>query len=93
MKKEFTDLELQAQILWYLYGKGAWDERYKPFVQMVNRLSNIVKNNGKNIKKQTRSLVKKLLVLRKKKGDTISLDLNYKLTIKQFINEQLGFDL
>ena len=93
MKKEFTDLELQAQILWYLYGNGAWDEMYTPFDSMVRRLSNIVKNNGKNIKKQTKKLEKGFLVLRKKQGDTISLNLNYKLTIKQFINEQLDLDL
>ncbi len=93
MKEEFTDLGIQAQILWYLYGKGAWDEMYTPFDSMIRRLSNIVKNNGKNIKKQTKNLVKKFLVLRKKQGDTISLNLYYKLTIKQFIHEQIGLDL
>jgi len=93
MKKEFTDLELRAQILWYLYGEGAWDEWYTPFDSMIKRLSHIVKNNGKNIKRQTRELEKNFLLSRKKKGDTISLNLNYKLTIKQFINEQLDLDL
>jgi len=93
MKREFTDLELQAQILWYLYGKGAWGEDYKPFVPMVKRLSNIVMNNGRNIKKQTRNLVKLYFVQSMKQGRTISLNHNFRLSIKQFINEQLGLGL
>jgi len=93
MKREFTDLELQAQILWYLYGKGAWGEDYKPFVPMVKRLSNIVKNNGKNIKRQTKNLVKLLLVQSMKQGRTISLNHDFRLTIRQFINEQLDLGL
>lgn len=89
-KKEFTDLELQAQILYSLIVHGKWSEIYTPYDPFRRRLSNVVKNNGKNTDKQVRVLVKQRLVLFRKNTKTIALNPYYKLTIKQIIQENLG---
>ena len=93
MKREFTAGELQAEILWYLWGKGAWSEIYTNQDKMVSRLSKVVTNNGSNILNQLDTLMKARLVLSRKKGDTISLNPYYKQTIRKCINDNLGLDL
>lgn len=92
-KKEFTDLELQAQILYSLIVHGKWSEIYTSYDPFRRRLSNVVKNNGKNTDKQVKVLVKQRLVLLRKNGNTIALNPYYKLTIKQMIQENLGIDV
>jgi len=48
MKRDFTDGELQAQILWSLYQHGKWSEIYTNYDTFKKRLSVMIKNNGKN---------------------------------------------
>ena len=92
MKRDFTDGELQAQILWSLYQHGKWSEIYTNYDTFKKRLSVIVKNNGKNTERQVKALVKMRMVLPRKNWDTISLNPYYKNTIKQMIKDNLGFE-
>ena len=78
-----TDLELQAQILFYLWQDGAWGEDYTNYDKMKRRIGTIVKNNGKNTDKQIKKLVNQRLVLKLKQGRTYSLNHLYKNTIRQ----------
>ncbi|HEX5457898.1 MAG TPA: hypothetical protein VFX64_05875 [Candidatus Nitrosotalea sp.] len=89
MKTAFTDDQLRAQILYYLWNQGSWSEIYTNLDKMTRRLSNIVKNNGKNTMKKIENLVKWNWVLPRKNWDTISLNPVYKSQIKQYIDEYL----
>lgn len=89
MKREFSDDELMAQIVSYLWDQGAWGERYKNYTQMKNRLSKVVNNNGKNVERKVKMLSSKKWVKIKKNGDTISLNPIYKIMIKNFRDQYL----
>lgn len=93
MKREYTALELQAHILWKLYKDGNWSEIYTNYDKFKHRLSIVVKNNGKNVDRQVKELMKLRLVLSRKNGKTISINPYAMLTIKNLIQEQLGFKL
>jgi len=56
---------------------------------MTRRLSNIVKNNGKNTMKKIEDLVKWNWVLPRKNWDTVSLNPVYKSQIKQYVDNHL----
>jgi hypothetical protein len=89
MKTTFTDDQLRAQILHYLWNQGSWSEIYTNLDKMTRRLSNIVKNNGKNTTRKIENLVKWNWVLPRKNWDTISLNPVYKSQIKQYIEDYL----
>ncbi|MCH8916292.1 MAG: hypothetical protein IIA82_10710 [Thaumarchaeota archaeon] len=93
MKREYTALELQAHILWKLYEGGNWSEKYTNYDEFKRRLSIVIKNNGKNVNRQVRELIKLRLVLSRKNARTISVNPYAMLTIKNLIREQLGFEL
>jgi len=56
---------------------------------MKNRLSNAIKNNGKNVMKKVEELVKWNWILPRKNWETISLNPYYKPKIKQYIQDNL----
>lgn len=90
VKRDFTDLELQAQILYSLFVHNNWSEIYTPYAPFKRRLSNIVKNNGKNTDKQVKNLIKERLILSRKNGQTIALNPYMKNIIKQRIEDSLN---
>lgn len=89
MKAVFTDDQLRAQILYYLWNQGSWSEIYTNLDKMKRRLANIVKNNGKNVMKQLEDLVKWNWVLPRKNWETVSLNPIYKMQIKHHIDDHL----
>jgi len=89
LKTTFTDDQLRAQILYYLWNQGSWSEIYTNLDKMTRRLSNIVKNNGKNTMKKIEDLVKWNWVLPRKNWDTVSLNPVYKSQIKQYVDNHL----
>ena len=78
-----TDVEIQDQILFYLWQEGAWSEYYTNYEKMKRRIGTVVKNNGRNTDKQLKKLVNDRLVLKKKQGRTYSLNHLYRNTIEQ----------
>ena len=56
---------------------------------MVRRLSNVVKNNGKNTMKKVEELSRLNWVLPRKNWETISLNPVYKSQVKQYIETHL----
>ena len=93
LKAVFTDDQLRAQILHYLWNQGSWSEIYTNLDKMKRRLSNIVKNNGKNTMKKMEELVKWNWVLPRKNWETVSLNPEYKPQIQQYIKDHLFVDL
>ncbi|MFZ1077847.1 MAG: hypothetical protein WAN47_10510 [Nitrosotalea sp.] len=89
MKATFTDDQLRAQILYYLWNQGSWSEIYTNIDKMVRRLGNVVKNNGKNTMKKVEDLVKWNWVLPRKNWDTVSLNPIFKSQISQYIGLHL----
>ncbi len=77
-----TDTEIQNQILFYLWQKGAWGEDYTNYEKM-RRIETVVKNNGKNTDKQLKKLVNDRLILKLKQGRTYSLNHLYRNTIER----------
>ncbi len=92
VKRVFTDLELQAQILFSLYVHGKWSEIYTNYTKFKKRVSSAVKNNGKNTNKQVTRLAKERLIFFRKNGDAIALNPYAKNTIKERMVLQ-GFEL
>ena len=90
MKREFSDDQLKAQIITYLWDQGAWGQIYTNYTRMKNRLSKVVNNNGKNIEKKVKELSKLHWVAVLKHGDTISLNPTYKLIIKTYRDVHLS---
>lgn len=93
LKAVFTDDQLRAQILYYLWNQGRWSEIYTNLDKMKRRLSNIVKNNGKNTMKKMEELVKWNWVLPRKNWETVSLNPEYKPQIQQYVKDHLFVDL
>ncbi len=91
MLRDFSDNELMAQNLSYLWDQGSWDEIYTNYTKMKKRLHHTVKNNGKNIEKKVRELSKINWVEIHKNDDTISLNPIYKIMIKNFRDQYLIF--
>ncbi|MBS1268423.1 MAG: hypothetical protein MAG458_01152 [Nitrosopumilus sp.] len=83
VKSKQTDLEIQDQILYYLWQEGAWGEDYTNYDKMKRRIGTVVKNNGKNTDKQLKKLVNDRLVMNKKQGRTYSLNHLYRNTIEE----------
>ena len=67
-----------------MWDQGAWGQMYTNYPRMKNRLSKVVNNNGKNVKRKVKELSKLHWVTVLKHGDTISLNPTYKLIIKTY---------
>jgi hypothetical protein len=93
LKTTFTDDQLRAQILYYLWNQGSWSEIYTNLDKLVRRLSNVVKNNGKNTMKKVEELVKWNWVLPRKNWETVSLNPVFKPQIQQYIKDYLLGDI
>jgi hypothetical protein len=75
--------------LYYLWNQGSWSEIYTNLDKLIRRLSNVVKNNGKNTMKKVEELVKWNWVLPRKNWETVSLNPMFKSQIKQYIEIHL----
>lgn len=74
MRREYTDIELKALILDWLQRRGRWGAHYFPLDTLVNKLSHVVKNNGKRIRRTMKELLDEGYVLVHKGGETVSLN-------------------
>jgi len=74
MRRVYNNPEVKALIMDWLERHGRWGKNYFPLDTLVNKLSHIVKNNGKNIKMTIKELQEQGYILVHKGGDTISLN-------------------
>jgi hypothetical protein len=89
MRREYYDEELKALILNFIMRKGRWGEHYFPIDTMANWLGQIVKNNGKNVKKKVKDLAKEGFLILHKMNTTASLNPRMKGEIIEYIEKNL----
>lgn len=74
MKREYADTELKALVLDLLQRRGRWGAHYFPLDTLVNKLSHVVKDNGKRIRRMVKELLDEGYLLVHKEGETLSLN-------------------
>jgi hypothetical protein len=89
MKKEFSSEELKALILNFIMRKGRWGEHYFPTDTMSNWLGQVVKNNGKNVRKKVKELANEGYLILHKGNTTASLNPQAKKEIIEYIDRNL----
>jgi hypothetical protein len=89
MRKEFSDEELKALILNFIMRKGRWGEHYFPIDTMSNWLGQVVKNNGKNVRKKVKELASEGYLILHKGNTTASLNPQAKKQIMEYIDRYL----
>jgi hypothetical protein len=89
MRREYPDEELKALILNFIMRKGRWGEHYFPIDTMANWLGQVVKNNGKNIKKKVKELANDGFLILHKGNTTASLNPRMKREIVEYIERYL----
>ncbi len=90
MRREYSDEELKALILNFIMRKGRWGEHYFPIDTMANWLGQVVKNNGKNIKKKVKELANEGYLILHKGNTTASLNPRLKHEIMEYIENNLS---
>jgi len=89
MRREYSDAELRALILDWLVRRGRWEAHYFPLDTLVNRLSHVVKNDGKRIRRSLKDLVQQGYLLVHKGGETISLEPSMNRDILEYVKTVL----
>ena len=87
MRRDYTDFELRALILDWLERHGRWGAHYFPLDTLVNKLSHVVKNNGKRIRRMVKKLLNEGYILAHKRGNTISLNPTRSREIADYIRK------
>jgi hypothetical protein len=87
MRRDYTDFELKALILDWLERHGRWGAHYYPLDTLVNKLSHVVKNNGKRIRQAVKELVQKGYTLTHKGGKTVSLNSTRNKEIVEYVKK------
>jgi hypothetical protein len=90
MRREYSDEEWKALILNFIMRKGRWGEHYFPIDTMANWLGQVVKNNGKNIKKKVKELANEGYLILHKGNTTASLNPRLKHEIMEYIENNLS---
>ncbi|MBS7644128.1 hypothetical protein KEJ26_06110 [Candidatus Bathyarchaeota archaeon] len=85
MRRDYTDSEVRALILDWLERHGRWGAHYFPLDTLVNKLSHVVKNDGKRIRKVVKELLEEGYVLAYKGGNRISLNPTRNREIAEYI--------
>jgi len=89
MKRDYSDEELKALILNFIMRKGRWGEHYFPIDTMTNWLGQVVKNNGRNVRKKVKELAKDGYLILHKGNTTASLNPQAKQQIMEYIDRYL----
>ena len=89
MKRDYADEELKALILSFIMRKGRWGEHYFPIDTMANWLAQVVRNNGKNVRKKVKDLAKEGFLILHKVNTTSSLNPRLRQEIMDHIERNL----
>ena len=89
MRRDYTDSEIRALILDWLERHGRWGAHYFPLDTLVNKLSHVVRNDGRRIRKFIKELAQDDYLLIHKGGETISLNPSMNRDILEYIKTVL----
>ena len=90
MRRDYTESELKALIMEWLERHGRWGAHYFPLDTLVNKLSHVVKNDGKRIRRTVKGLLEEGYVFAHKGGETISLNPTRSREIAEYIKKVMG---
>jgi len=90
MRRDYADSEVRALILDWLERHGRWGAHYFPLDTLVNKLSHVVKNNGKRVRKIVKELLNENYILAHKGGNTISLNPARNREIAEYVRKIMG---
>jgi hypothetical protein len=90
MKRNYSNSEVGALIMDWLERHGRWGTHYFPLDTIVNKLSHVVKNNGKRIRRVAKELLEEGYMLSHKRGDAISLNPTRSREIADYIRKIIG---
>jgi len=74
MRRDYNDTELKALILDWLVRHGRWGAHYFPLDTLDNKLSHVVRNNGRRTRKFVKELANDGHLLLHKRDETVSLN-------------------
>ena len=74
MRRNYSDAEVKALVLDWLVRHGRWGAHYYPLDTLVNRLSHVVWNDGRRLRRNIGELQVENYVTVHKRGNTISLN-------------------
>jgi len=89
MRRDYSDSEVKALILDWLVRHGRWGAHYFPLDTLINKLSHVVRNNGKRIRKFVKELAQNDYLLVHKGGETVSLNPSMNRYILEYIKTVL----
>ena len=78
-------------ILDWLERHGRWGAHYFPLDRLVNKLSHVVRNDGKRIRRAIKDLASQDYVFTHKGGNTISLNSTRTREIAEYIRNAMKF--
>lgn len=87
MRRDYSDSELKALILDWLERHGRWGAHYFPLDTLVHRLSHVVKNDGKRIRRMIKELLDGGYILAHKRGEAVSLNPTRGREIAEYIRK------
>jgi hypothetical protein len=87
MRCDYRESELRALILDWLERHGRWGAHYFPVDTLINKLSHVVKNDGKRIRRTVKELLGEGYVFAHKGGETISLNPTRSREIVEYIKK------
>lgn len=85
MRRDYSDSEVRALILDWLVRHGRWGAHYFPLDTLINKLSHVVRNNGKRIRRFVKELIQENYLLVHKRGETASLNPSLNRDILEYI--------
>lgn len=89
MRREWSDEELKALILNFIFRRGRWGKHYFPIDTMRNWLSQVVQNNGKKIDRKVKELTNEGYLILHKRNTTASLNPRMRQEIMNYIRRNL----
>ena len=89
MRRDYSDSEVRALILDWLVRHGRWGAHYFPLDTLINKLSHVIRNNGKRVRKFVKELAQEAYLLAHKGGETVSLNPSMNKDILEYIKTVL----
>jgi len=89
MRRDYSDSEVRALILDWLVRHGRWGAHYFPLDTLINKLSHVVRNNGKRVRKFVKELAQEDYLLVHKGGETVSLNSSMNRDILEYVKTAL----
>lgn len=89
VKRELSDEEIKADVMYRLIRKHRWGAAYLPVDALINWLGKHVRKDGKRVGKCLRELVKEGYLLAHKEGAAISLNPALSKEIQEYIRRVL----